>query len=404
MASSESKLRTLVLTLIYPHRAAYYDDWADCLRSSDHFSTEVCNVLGLDAAQLSNKLENCDLVVLLHSCVGDTTKDIERLCNVLHDRRNARLVAFVGNEFNSPYAPMAEKREILGACRPDIIATQLLREAGEFLYHDVAPLVIALPHALNPQAYEPGPEGAKRVRDIGVRNFRYSPLLGDQERNEIIDYFKDHGAEHGLSIDIDFEKRFVRQDWAGYLGQCRGTVSSEAGSWYLDRDDALMRRVFEHVGANRSTFMVDDDTPFRHLFRRLPSPVKSAFGWILKHGPVKYAAFEDSKLDFDELNEMFFKVARRCPVYSKAISSRHFDAIGTKTCQIMLEGRYNDILVPNEHYLEVTQDHSNISDVIERFKDQALRKQITDAAHEYVMGAHTYAHRAVTLRDVLEKI
>lgn len=404
MPPSESRLRALVLALVYPHRAAYYDDWADCLTSSPHFSSDVCNILGLEPAELARKLKNCDVVVLLHSCFGDTTKDIGRLSDALRDRGKARLVAFVGNEFNSPYAPMAEKRETLRACRPDIIATQLLKEAGDFLYQDIVPSVIALPHALNPEAYAPGPDGAKRDRDIGVRNFRYSPLLGDQERNEIIDYFAREGADHGLSVDIDFERRFVREDWSRYLASCRGTVSSEAGSWYLDRDDALMRRVFAHVNENRAGLVIDDATPLRHLVRRLPLPVKSMIGWVLRRGPVKYAAFEDSQLDFEELNERFFKDAPRCPAYSKAISSRHFDAVGTKTCQILIKGRYNDILEADTHYLAVAPDHSNLDDVIARFKDPTVRTQVTDAAYEFVMERHTYAHRAAALYDALQTV
>ncbi|MDA7946883.1 MAG: glycosyltransferase [Hyphomicrobiaceae bacterium] len=402
MSSTESKLRTLALTLVYPHRAAYFDDWADCLTSSKYFSTEICNILDLEASALSGKLENCDLVVLLHSCLGDTTKDIRRLRNVLGGRKKARLVAFIGNEFNSPYAPMAEKLALLDVCRPDIIATQLLKEAGDFLYRDIASSVVALPHALNPDAYSPGPPHKKREWDIGVRNFRYSPLLGDQERNRIIDYFADNAVAHGLSVDIDFEKRFVREDWAKYLASCRGTVSSEAGSWYLDRDDALMRKVFEYVKANRSGFTLDDDTPLRHLVRRLPLPVKSALSWVLRRGPVKYAAFQDAELDFDELNELFFKHAARCPAYSKAISSRHFDAIGAKTCQILLRGRYNDILEADKHFLSVMPDHSNLPDIIDQFKDPAIRQRVTDAAYELAMDRHTYAHRAAALHEALQ--
>ncbi len=147
-----------------------------------------------------------------------------------------------------------------------------------------------------------------------------------------------------------------------------------------------------------------DDHPLRDLVRRLPLPVKSALGWLLRRGPVKYAGFEDSYLDFNELNDLFFKTAKRCPVYSKAITSRHFDAIGTKTCQIMLEGRYNDILVADEHYLAVTIDLSNIDEVIDRFKDPLERRRISEAAYEFVMQGHTYAHRAAALRQVVEQI
>jgi len=48
-------------------------------------------------------------------------------------------------------------------------------------------------------------------------------------------------------------------------------------------------------------------------------------------GSVKYAAFEDSKLDFEDIHERFFKTAPKCPFYSKAIFSRHLDAAGART-------------------------------------------------------------------------
>ncbi|RME97327.1 MAG: hypothetical protein D6773_15960, partial [Alphaproteobacteria bacterium] len=356
MTSPRDPLRTLLLALVYPHRAAYYDDWLDSFHQSPAFDATTANLLELAPADLARSLDEHDLVILHHSCLADTIGELGPFSPVLAERRRARLVAFVGNEYNSPYVPMAEKRALLRACRPDIIATQLLLEAGLFLYEDLGAQVIALPHALNPAAYPRGPAPAARKTDIGVRYFRYSPLLGDEERNAIIDYFWRHGPDHGLVTDIDFEQRFSRDQWATFLRRCRGTVSSEAGSWYLDRDDALMRQVAAYVAANRSRLVLDDSAPLRGLVRRLPLPVKSAITWMLRHGPVKYAGMEDAKLDFGELYERFFKNAPRCPTYSKAISSRHFDAIGSGTCQIMLEGRFNDILTPGEHYLPVRQD------------------------------------------------
>ena len=79
MTPSDSKLRTLVLTMIYAHRAAYYDDWIDALTRSENFDADVQNILGLKARQLVSMVDDYDLVVLLHSCTGDTTKDLARV-------------------------------------------------------------------------------------------------------------------------------------------------------------------------------------------------------------------------------------------------------------------------------------------------------------------------------------
>ena len=76
--------------------------------------------------------------------------------------------------------------------------------------------------------------------------------------------------------------------------------------------------------------------------------------------------------------DVFFARRERTPVYGKCISSRHFDAIGTKTCRIMLYGRFNDILVANRHYLALTDDFSDLDEVLRRFSDAPTRQEIVE--------------------------
>ncbi len=81
----------------------------------------------------------------------------------------------------------------------------------------------------------------------------------------------------------------------------------------------------------------------------------------------------------------------------KAISSRHFEPVGTKTCQILIEGHYNGVLVADEHYIAVRKDLSNIADAVQRFKDDGYRRAMVDRTYEHVMSAHTYRHRVEQL-------
>ena len=189
-------LRTLVLEARYPNRTSYYDDWADAFDAAPYFETTRANVISLTLSTLEKEIDEHDLVILLHSCTADTVVWVEQLASALAGRKQARLIAFVGNEYNSPHAPMGRKLAALRACRPDIIATQLLEEAGKYLYDKIAQ-VISIPHALNPTIYSPGAQHRDRPIDIGVRNFRYSPLLGDDDRNRVIDFFQDHAAALG---------------------------------------------------------------------------------------------------------------------------------------------------------------------------------------------------------------
>jgi hypothetical protein len=82
------------------------------------------------------------------------------------------------------------------------------------------------------------------------------------------------------------------------------------------------------------------------------------------------------------------------PVSGKAVSSRHFEALGTKTVQIMFPGRFNDILRAGEHYLLLEPDFGNLHEVCEALRNPVALSRITDAAHEFALAGHTYAHRA----------
>ena len=388
----------------YGHRASYYDDWVEAYSGMDLFDCQILNLMTIKPEDLSTRIEEYDLVILLHSATGDTLDYLTPLQSVLAGRKRPKLLAFVGNEFNSPYTPLEKKIAALKACRADVIATQLLEEAGRYIYQSTGAKIVSLPHALNPAAFDTGKPYDKRGIDVGMRSFRYPPYLGDNDRNRIIDYFIEHGPGLGLVQDISTIKRFTPDKWGKFLGNCKTVLSTETGSWYLQPDDSLVTTVYSHIRKNRSGMVMSEDNRLRRLVRYLPAAIKSPLMYLIKNGPLKYDVFEDEKLDFDEIYEHFFKTAEKCPVYSKAISSRHFEAMGTRACQIMFPGRYNDIMVADEHYLALDPDFSNISDVVDKLRDEAIWTGIVDQAYQLVMDQHTYAHRAKQTYDIVQSL
>jgi glycosyl transferase family 1 len=80
-------------------------------------------------------------------------------------------------------------------------------------------------------------------------------------------------------------------------------------------------------------------------------------------------------------------------VSGKTVSSRHFEALGTKTAQIMFPGRFSDMLRPGEHYIALERDFRNLEEVCQAVRDVSFITRLTDGAHEYALSAHTYAHR-----------
>jgi len=397
---SVSVPKVLVVSFHYAHTASYYDDWQSAFKNSKLFSVTFQNINALTPARLVKIRDDFDAIVLLHNCTADSIGTLQPLATAFSERKRSCLVSFVGNEYNSPHCGLSDKIDVLKAARVEVVATQLLAEAGQFLYGDFAK-VIALPHALNEKAFTPGPAAKKRKVELGFRGFRYNALIGDNERDRLIDYFESNGPTLGLSVDIDWKQRFDRPAWAAFLQNSIGTVSAEAGSWYLDRDDGLVDRIYQHVRNERRGLVLSDQGPLRSLVRRLPFSVKQWVMRALEKGPIKVAALEDQNLDLTQLQTEFFSKTTKAPVYSKCISSRHFDAIGTKTCQVLLEGRYNDILEAGEHFIEVKRDMSNLDEAIAKFKDETLRHRIVENAYQYIMDQHRYEARLAKLHSML---
>jgi len=180
--------------------------------------------------------------------------------------------------------------------------------------------------------------------------------LGDVERAGILRYFSDHADAFGLSRDIAFE-RYPRAQWGEFLNSCRGIIGAESGTYYLERDDRTRTMIDEYLASRPDATFTE---VFDQFFRGYPDPISG-----------------------------------------KAISSRHFEPVGTKTCQILLEGYYNGILISDEHFISLRKDYSNIDDVVRRFKDDGYRQTVVDRAYDHVMAAHTYRHRVDSILNTV---
>ena len=396
-----SRMRVLVGYAQYTDRLSYFDDWLDAFAAASQFDVVPLNIVASDAkTQLPRLLREVDAVVLLHSTNGDTTIYLEPHVEALACR-NVPLLTFVGNEVNLPGSPIADKRRLFAILKPEFVATQLLLEAGKYLFDDVAVRkVVAIPHALNPAAYQPTKASQDRTLDVGARAVRYLPHLGDDDRNRLLQWFADHGSRYGLDVEIS-DERLDRKGWADYLTQCKATVATEAGSLFLERDDATVNAIRDYVLSKQNKgFVLRNDSVFRRFGHLLPWWVKSIMRDAMRKGPIRHEALINEQLDSKEIFDKFFAGRPRPQFYGKCVSSRHFDAAGTKTCQIMFRGRFNDIFNANEHYLALEPDFSNIDDVLATFRDPVRRQRVTDAAYDLVRTKHTYGQRMQQIYDL----
>lgn len=402
-----SPVKTLLLYARRGVRHSYYEDWLDAFLGDRRYSCTALDAgRGGSRREASRLLSDCDLAVLLHSTNADSLEPLEGWADLLCSRRG-KLLAFVGNEVNLPFVSMGDKIGFLRRIEADFIGTQLPLEAGRWLFEECSrSRVIPLPHALNPTVFRPMTPQKDRLVDIGVRTFRYLPFLGDNDRNALMDYFLERSFAPPLALDIDTGARFSREAWARFLDSCRATIATEAGSHYLERDDRTVRAVQEYLMSRekeRGRRVVRRGSLPDRIGRSFPARVRR----IVKEGLVRMGAPPESVVNrsvpFEEIHERFFRDLPKPPAYCKAISSRHFDAAGTGTCQIMFRGRFNDILAADEHYIALERDFSNIDNVLARFRDETYRARMTERTLEYVMEEHTYRNRLDTVLSLLDE-
>jgi glycosyl transferase family 1 len=326
-------------------RLSYVADWREAFSTCPLLNVELCNINNLvQYGRCLLRMRSYDLVIVSHAAAGD---DMTVLTKSAHwfDRRRCPMVVFLGNEYDL----LDEKIAFVQSVEAEFLCSQLPIAAARYLYAELPKSrLVEMPHGLNPKTYFPI-EGASRTTDIGFVGDIYWPFVGDRERTDLIEWFERNGARANLGCDIR-KQRLPSDQWNLFLNGCRAIVGAESGTYYLNERGRLLDRA------------------------------------------RAYNLRENQTASFDDVFERFFRGVPR-EVSGKSISSRHFEPIGAKTCQILLEGEYNGILQPNINYIPVKKDLSNVDEAIAQFRDESYRTRIAEETYDYVLSQHTYAHR-----------
>ncbi len=203
---------------------------------------------------------------------------------------------------------------------------------------------------------------SKRVVDVGYRSKRVSPSLGSHGvlKVRLADVFQEEAPQKGLTTNISLRPQdtLLGDEWYRFLLQCKYLIGVEGGSSILDRDGTLRRKTD---------------------------------AYLVEHPYASYEEVESACFpDQDGSLDLF------------AISPRHLEACATRTCQVLIEGKYNGILVPGKHYIELRRDFGNLDDVFETIKRDDVRAEITERAYADIVRSGLYTYRTfVSL--ILEK-
>jgi hypothetical protein len=323
-------------------------------------------------------------------------------------KRKIPYFSFIGNEYNMPFngCRLSEKIELFKILKPEVICTQLKHESALVLYKDLTETkILAYPHALNETVFKPIKKSSDRPLDLGIKTGRYGTYLGDKERNLITDYFQQNSAKFGLkaSIENNESSKVGRQGWVDFLNDCKGTIGNESGTNYTETDDKTVIDIMHYAAKKMNLkkqpwwFSKFEEVLFHYKpYVHYPTLLKIYDIFNTKLFLIRLSEFNlyNSISDYNEaeIYDVFFKNYKN-PVSTRCISSRHFDAIGTKTCQILFDGEYNHILKPDVHYIKLEKDFSNIDEVVRKFKDESCRENMVNTAYQFALQEHTYAHR-----------
>lgn len=395
-------LRVIVLHVAYSVTASYYQDWADAFSEHPRSRVAVLNLFGgIDRPVLREHLRSADLAVILHSGTGDSLDQVSKISNELLDRA-CPLVVFMGNEFNIPWYPFEERRAWLRSVAADIIATQLLEETSRWLYGDVNARILSVPHGLNPRVFQNVKPRRSRKIDIGSRSFPYPVYLGNRVRNELYARLGAANFRSGLNIDLSTTNRLDRAGWSAFLNDCRFTVATEAGSSHLQRDDVLALQIRAYIDQRRKGIVIRPNSLLRGTARRIPWALREKLYRLLPYIRIAHEALETDADLQNEIIDRFFAHLPPATHHGGCISSRHFDAMGCGTSQLLVEGRYNDLIEPGRHYIPIRADFSNLDDLLRQLADPDFGADIAAEASALAHERHTLRHRIDTVYAALE--
>jgi len=202
----------------------------------------------------------------------------------------------------------------------------------------------------------------KRPFDVVYRATHLPYWFGSagQLKHRIADVVAHHASKHNLRCNISTkdEDVIVSSEWLDFLSSGRATIGCESGSSVLDWRGEIQTQI-------RTLQRIQQDISFEEVHTQMPE------GW-------------DS--------HSFF-----------AISPRHFEAVITKTCQVLVEGYYDGVLEADTHYIPIKRDFSNIDEALEKIRDDTLVNQIVERAYQdiYLSGKYSYRAFARQIEDVI---
>jgi hypothetical protein len=359
-------IRTLLLYACTDDNStfSYQRAWPRHFAADPAFACTSLNVadrtLGAKARlEWASRSYDGDVIVLLHSVFSNALMLSPRVIEQLA-RRPQPKVYFIGNE----YKLMPEKMAFCDQLGVALLISQSLSPDVHTLYRRrLQCQVTGIPNTgLDAAVFFPAADPDGRPIDLGYRAADAPMYLGHRERTDLAEFFTANAGKYGLTIDISLDRsaRLDEAGWAAFLNRCKGQLGSEAGGDYFDLEDRTRRAVSSYVSSHPTAAFSEIAARF------FPPPYE--------HVPLRI------------------------------LSGRHVEAAGTKTAQVLIEGRYDGLFNADEHYIPIRRDFSDADEAMRKFSDRNIRRAVADRAYDFVREHLTYERLMARVREVVEPL
>jgi hypothetical protein len=359
-------MKPLRILLLYGASAAnatfsYQQAWPHAFQGHSRFQCTRINLLDrrwrarVAAAAIAATWRG-DAVVLLHSVFSNACLLSGRLFDLIA-RMPQPKAYFIGNE----YKLMPQKMEFCERLPLQLLVSQTRSPRVHQLYRErLRCAVVGIPNTgLDPLLFRPETPSAERSIDLGYRAEDPDLYIGHTERRDIAEYFRSNADRLRLRVDVSLDRRcrLAGRDWARFLDRCKGQLGTEAGGDFFELTDETRLNVNQYAASHPDA-------------------------------------------GFPEIWDRFFRNYRD-PVPIRIMSGRNVEAAGTRTVQLLFEGAYDGYFQPDEHYIPLKKDFSNVDEALGKFRDEAYCRRVSTNAYELAMTEFRYDRLIDVFADTL---
>lgn len=278
-------------------------------------------------------------VILFHNTASYSIKSLEKINFLFSDNLTscrAKKILFKQDEMIA----VNNTVRFIHNYKIDSLFTCLPEEEIHKVYPSQLKCIPILTGYLTPEMiYKKNKSLSERSIDISYRGMKPPPEWGalSYEKYSIANDFCRYAKRNHLKMTLDISgevtDRVDAQDWIRLLENSKACLAVESGASIFDFDGSIKKKC--------------DD-------------------YKKKYPQAPFSEYQNNILKPHEGNISY-----------NQISPRHLEAAATETALIMFEGEYSGYFHPNQHYIPLKKNFSNFPEVIDRFNDTNLLKEIT---------------------------